>query len=165
MDDLNHVKNILKQGDWMTVNDLDSGYWHVPVHKDSWQYLGVHFIEDDGSVTFWTWRVLVLGIIDATHIFTRLLAPLIAKLSAKVQKPYARLLQQLTTLSPGETLLLEAPSPRLQRSGPVQADTGPQRVPLLLPTTVAADGCTTALQTLAGIHGRYLEHLIQSNLI
>ena len=66
-------------------------------------------------------------------------------------KPYAKLSQQLTTLSPGETLLLKAPGPRLQRSGPVQADTGPQRVPLLLPTTVAADGCTTALQTPAGI--------------
>ena len=83
MDDLNHVKDVLKQGDWMMVNDLDSGYCQVPVCKDSWQYLGVHFIEDDGSVTFWTWRVLVLGIIDANNIFTRLLAPLIAKLRSE----------------------------------------------------------------------------------
>ena len=80
VDDLIHVKNILKQNDWMKVNDLDYGYWHVPVHKDSWQYLGVHFIEDDGSVSFWTWRVLVLGIIDATHIFTRLLSPILTRL-------------------------------------------------------------------------------------
>ena len=34
LDDLNHVKNFLEQDDWMTVNDLDSGYWHVPLHKD-----------------------------------------------------------------------------------------------------------------------------------
>ena len=66
-------------------------------------------------------------------------------------KTYAKLSQQLTTLSPGETLLLKAPCPRLQRSGPVQADTGPQRVPLLLPTAVPAGGCATALQTPAGI--------------
>ena len=25
LDDLNHVKNVLEQEDWMTVNDLDSG--------------------------------------------------------------------------------------------------------------------------------------------
>ena len=79
LDDLNHVKNVLKQDDWMTLNDLDSRYWHVSMNKDSGKYLGIHFIEDNGSVSFWTWRVLVLGIMDATHIFTGLLAPLLVR--------------------------------------------------------------------------------------
>ena len=78
LDDLSYVKNIVQQGDWMTVNDFDSGYWHVPIHKDSWQNLRIHFIKDNGSFSFRTWRVLVLGIINATHIFTRLPAPFIA---------------------------------------------------------------------------------------
>ena len=31
LEDLGHVQHTVKQGDFMMVNDLDSGYWHVPI--------------------------------------------------------------------------------------------------------------------------------------
>ena len=80
LDDLGHVSNVVAQGDYMLFNDLDSGYWHVPMCEEHWQYVGVHFVEEDGNIIFWTWRVLLLGLRDAAHIFTCLLAPLVAQL-------------------------------------------------------------------------------------
>ena len=66
-------------------------------------------------------------------------------------KPYAKISQQLTTLSPGKTLLFKAPGSRLRRNGPVQADAGPPGVTLLLPAAIPAGGYAAALQNPAGI--------------
>ena len=45
-----------------------------------WQYLGVHFRHEDGSVMFWVWKVLCLGLRDSAFIFTKFIAPIMAKL-------------------------------------------------------------------------------------
>ena len=52
LDDLGHVSNMLGQGDFMVCNDLNSGYWHLPVAEFHQQYLGVHFEQEDGSVLY-----------------------------------------------------------------------------------------------------------------
>lgn len=39
------------------------------------QLVGVHFVQDDGSVLFWRWNVLFLGVRDAVFIFSKLLVP------------------------------------------------------------------------------------------
>ena len=62
----------------MVCNDLDSGYWLVPMCEEYWKYVGIHFVEDDENVIFWMWRGPVLGLYDAAHILTCLLAPLVA---------------------------------------------------------------------------------------
>ena len=80
LEDLSHVPLVIRQGDYMVVNDLDSGYWHIPIAKEHWTYLGVHFVNDDGSVLFWVWKVLCLGLRDAAFIFTKTISPLIAEL-------------------------------------------------------------------------------------
>jgi hypothetical protein len=80
LEDLTHVCHNLKKGDFMVCNDLDSGYWHVPIHPDHWTYLGVHQEGVDGEDEFWVWKVLCLGLRDAAHIFTRLLRPLMAEM-------------------------------------------------------------------------------------
>ena len=80
LEDLTHVQNVVRQNDYMVVNDLDSGYWHVQIAQEHWQYLGVHFRHEDGSVTFWVWKVLCLGLRDAAFIFTKTIAPIMAKL-------------------------------------------------------------------------------------
>lgn len=43
----------------------------MPIAEEHWQYLGVHFEDKEGNLTFWVWTVLVLGLRDAAHIFTR----------------------------------------------------------------------------------------------
>ena len=32
LDNLTSIHKVICQGDFMTVSDLDSGYWHVPIH-------------------------------------------------------------------------------------------------------------------------------------
>ena len=35
LDNLSSIHKEVRQGDYMAVSDLDSGYWHVPIHADS----------------------------------------------------------------------------------------------------------------------------------
>jgi hypothetical protein len=65
LDDLKSLPGVLKQGDFMTVNDLDSGYWHVSIYPPHQTYLGIHFVHDNGDITYWVWVVMPLGITDA----------------------------------------------------------------------------------------------------
>ena len=80
LEDLSHVARTVGKGDFMVCNDHDSGYWHVPVAEEHWTYLGVHVVEEDGSIKYWVWRVLVLGLRDAAHIYTRINRPIMAAL-------------------------------------------------------------------------------------
>ena len=68
-------EQILRQGDFQTKADLDSGYWHVPLFEGHKKFVGCHFLHQDGKVSFWVWNVLFLGIKDAVWIFTKLLVP------------------------------------------------------------------------------------------
>ena len=67
----------------MTVNDLDSGYWQVPIYPPHQTCLGLSFACEDGAVLYWVWVVMHLGIIDAAHIFTALTDPLMSFLQSK----------------------------------------------------------------------------------
>ena len=80
LEDHAHVVNMVKPGDFLVVNDHDSGYWHVPVAEDHWQFLGVHIVDEDGRFHYWVWKVLVLGLWDAAHIYTRINRPIMATL-------------------------------------------------------------------------------------
>ena len=42
--------------------------------------MGVHVVEEDGSVKYWVWKVLCLGLRDAAHIYTRINRPIMAAL-------------------------------------------------------------------------------------
>ena len=77
LSDLRDTPNLVKEGDFMCADDLDSGYWHLGVHPDYFKYLGIHVPEEDGSITFYYWRVLFLGISDAVFIFTAILKPIV----------------------------------------------------------------------------------------
>ena len=52
----------------------------MPLAEEHKQYVGMHFVEEGGHTLYWVWRVLVLGLRDSAHIFTRALAPLMSKL-------------------------------------------------------------------------------------
>ena len=80
LEDLSHVPRTVSRGSFMVVNNHDSGYWHVPVAEVHWTYLGVHVVESDGSVKYWVWKVLCLGLRDAAHIYTRINCPIMAAL-------------------------------------------------------------------------------------
>ena len=83
LEDLSHVGHTIRPGDYMVCNDLDSGYWHVPIHAEHKKFLGSHFVKEDGETIYWVWNVLCLGLRDAAYIFTKLLAPLFAQLRSE----------------------------------------------------------------------------------
>ena len=69
------VPDVVQPGSWFTTNDLDSGYWHIKVNPEHWTYLGIHVVEVDGSVSYYVWKVMFLGISDAVFIFSTMLKP------------------------------------------------------------------------------------------
>ena len=75
LQDHRDVPDVVKPGSWFSTNDLDSGYWHIKINPDHWTYLGIHVVEEDGSVSFYVWKVLFLGISDAVFMFSCMLKP------------------------------------------------------------------------------------------
>ena len=72
LEDHSHIASTIEQGDFMVCNDHDSGYWHVPVAEDHWTFLGIHMVDEEGNIQYWVWKVLVLALRDAAHIYTRI---------------------------------------------------------------------------------------------
>ena len=77
LSDLRDIPDFVGEGDYLCADDLDSGYWHLGVNPDYYKYLGIHVPEEDGSISFYFWRVLFLGISDAVFIFSAILKPVI----------------------------------------------------------------------------------------
>ena len=75
LEDLDVREQIFRKDDFQTKIDLDSGYWHVPLFEEHKKYVGCHFVKEDGSILYWIWNVLFLGIKDAVYIFSKLLVP------------------------------------------------------------------------------------------
>ena len=80
LDDHSSIPATVKPHSYMVVNDLDSGFWHIRIHPDHWQYLGISVEGEDGEPEYYVWKVLVLGLRDAVHVFTRTIAPIMSQL-------------------------------------------------------------------------------------
>ena len=52
----------------------------MPIHPAHQDYLGVHYMDSENCSVYFVWTVLCLGLRDAAHIFTRLIAPLMSHL-------------------------------------------------------------------------------------
>ena len=59
--------------------------WEQSLTEDQ-HFLGTQHEMEDGSVKIWVWTVLVLGVRDAVHIFTRIIAPIMGDLRKKAIK-------------------------------------------------------------------------------
>ena len=69
---------LVQKDDFLVVIDLDSGYWHVALHPS---LFGVSiYDESEKNTHYYQWVVLILGLSDAVHIFTKLLLPLVKHL-------------------------------------------------------------------------------------
>ena len=81
LEDLSAMADLVQQDDFLSTDDLDSGYWHMPLHPDMYPYVGCH-MEDPatGWIQYFQWRMLFLGISDMVYIFTKLLRPVVAHL-------------------------------------------------------------------------------------
>jgi hypothetical protein len=69
--DLSCIHQLLRQGDYMTVNDLDSGYWQVPIYPPHQKYLGLSFTHLNGDITYFVW--IVIGFLNHQNLLVLLL--------------------------------------------------------------------------------------------
>ena len=83
LQDLREIPEVVNPGCFMATNDLDSGYWHLRVKAEHWTFLGIHIVNEDGSVSYFVWLVMFLGVSDAVFIFTNMLEPITCYLSSK----------------------------------------------------------------------------------
>ena len=81
LEDLLAMADLVQQDDFLSTDNLESGYWHVLLHPDMYPYVGCH-MEDPatGRIQYFQWKVLFLGISDAVFIFTKVLRPVVAYL-------------------------------------------------------------------------------------
>ena len=81
LDSLEDFAQLVNRGDFVVVDDLDSGYWHVPLAKHQQHFFGCSiFNATTGEVEHYQWQVLFLGISDAVHVFTKVLRPVVQHL-------------------------------------------------------------------------------------
>ena len=74
-EDLDTVIDILQPGDYFTMFDLISAYYHINIHPDFYQYLGFHWTFPDGKVRYYVYTVLVFGLSPASYVFTKVMRP------------------------------------------------------------------------------------------
>ena len=81
LDSLDDFAFMVRQGDFVAMDDLDSGYWHVPLHPSQYSLFGVSiYDETEKKTSYYQWLVLFFGLTDAVHIFTKLLLPVVKHL-------------------------------------------------------------------------------------
>ena len=51
---------MIEKGDCAIFFDLKSGYHHIDIHADYWQYLGFSWKGKDGVIVYYMFRVLPL---------------------------------------------------------------------------------------------------------
>ena len=76
LQDHREIDTFVRKHDYFTIEDLDSGYWHLLIHPDHQKFLGISINDEKGNPLYFCWRVLFLGISDAVFIFTLLLKPI-----------------------------------------------------------------------------------------
>ena len=78
-EDIQTAIQMIEKGDNAIILDLKSGYHHVDIHADYWQYLGFSWKGENGVIVYYMFRVLLFGLATAPFVFTKLLKPLHGK--------------------------------------------------------------------------------------
>ena len=78
---LGAVENILIEGDYQTLYDLENMYFQVKVSKEDRQYLGCSIEEvETGEFHYFVFNVLIYGLKHAVNTVTKLTKPIVSKL-------------------------------------------------------------------------------------
>ena len=67
---------MFQSGDFMCSFDLKSGYHHIDIHSEHWQYLGFSWALN-ASVENYVFCVLSFGLATACYVFTKVMRPLV----------------------------------------------------------------------------------------
>ena len=75
-EDLRIAMQMVDLGDYMYTFDLKSGYYHLDIYKQHWDYLGFAWGEGN-TQQYYVFCVLPFGLATACFAFTKLLRPLV----------------------------------------------------------------------------------------
>ena len=78
-EDIQTAIQMIEKGDYAIIFDLQSGYHHVDILVDYWQYLGFSWKGENGVIVYYMFRVLPFGLTTAPFVYTKLLKPLHGK--------------------------------------------------------------------------------------
>ena len=68
-DSLDDLAFLIQEKDFLAVDDLDSGYWHVPLHPSQYQYFECSIFNAElGLREYYWWIVLFLGLSNTVYI-------------------------------------------------------------------------------------------------
>ena len=72
IEDMRTALEMAEVGDYMVSFDLKSGYHHIDIHPDCWQYLGFSW-SHGGKLKCYVFKVLPFGLATAYFVFTKLM--------------------------------------------------------------------------------------------
>jgi len=75
-EDLRKAMQMLELGDYVFTFDLKSGYHHVDINQQHWDYLGSSWGEGE-TQQYYVFCVLTFGLATACYVFSKLLRPLV----------------------------------------------------------------------------------------
>lgn len=75
MENASMIRDLLKEGDWMTSIDLKDAFLSVPIHPDDKKYLRFQWRKE-----LYEFNCLPFGLTSAPRVFTKLLRPVMAVL-------------------------------------------------------------------------------------
>lgn len=70
---------------WMFSFDIKSGYHHVDIFPDDWQFLGFSWVFN-GALKYFLFSVLPFGLSTGPYIFTKIMRPLVKHWRSKAYK-------------------------------------------------------------------------------
>jgi hypothetical protein len=78
MTTLQDAVNSTRKGDFQVVFDLKSAFHHVRLHSSSYELMGFKVTDEEGTITFYCYVVLVFGLKVAAQVLGRVLKPVIS---------------------------------------------------------------------------------------
>ena len=78
-EDLHTFADMFEEGDFFFIFDLKSGYHHISIHADFIKFLGFKWTFKNGRTICYVFVVLPFGLNIASHIFTKVVRPLVEK--------------------------------------------------------------------------------------
>ena len=86
-EDLRIAALMFEPNEYLFKFDLKSGYHHVDIHPDHFQFLGFQW-EERGVPSYYVFTVLPFGLSTACYVFTKLMRPLVRFWQGKGLKSY-----------------------------------------------------------------------------
>ena len=74
-EDINTVRDLIQPNDQLVTVDVKNGFYHVSIHEDFRDYLGIYF-----EGVYYRWAVLPFGLNCSPYFFNKVLRPVIEHL-------------------------------------------------------------------------------------